>query len=103
MEEIFGEKETLNINEEGNGFSLSKFILKKMQEQSVSIRALAKKAKISPTVVQKMRGEYAENINYKTLLSVLNILGYRIIIEKIPEPDTAGKNQQDIPENKINQ
>ena len=58
-------------------------MLEKMEEEKISVRALAKKAGVSPTVIQKIRSQNAENINYKTFSIVLNSLGYRINIEKI--------------------
>jgi hypothetical protein len=64
-------------------FLLSEFVLEKMEEDKLSIRALAKKAGVSPTIIQKIRSKDAEKINYRTFSSVLNSLGYRIKIEKI--------------------
>jgi DNA-binding Xre family transcriptional regulator len=54
-----------------------------MEEDHVSVRTLAKKAGVSPTVIQKIRSKNAERINYRTFSNVLNSLGYRINIEKI--------------------
>jgi hypothetical protein len=71
------------FDKEYNEFLLSEFVLEKMEEEHVSIRALAKKAGVSPTVIQKIRSKNAEKINYRTFSNVLNSLGYRINIEKI--------------------
>jgi hypothetical protein len=71
------------FDKEYNSFLLSEFILEKMEEENISVRALAKKAGVSPTIIQKIRGKNAEKINYRTFSNVLNSLGYRINIEKI--------------------
>ena len=64
-------------------FLLSEFVLEKMEQEKISVRALAKKAGVSPTIIQKIRSKDAEKINYRTFSSVLNSLGYKINIEKI--------------------
>jgi DNA-binding Xre family transcriptional regulator len=71
------------FEKEYNDFLLSEFILEKMEEENISVRALAKKVGVSPTVIQKMRGQNAEKINLKTLSDVLYSLGYKINIERI--------------------
>jgi len=71
------------FDKEYNDFLLSEFILEKMESEQISVRALAQKAGVSPTVIQKIRSANAEKINYKTFTNVLNSLGYRISIEKI--------------------
>jgi transcriptional regulator with XRE-family HTH domain len=76
--------EKKKFEKEYNYFLLSEFILEKMEEENISVRALAKKAGVSPTVIQKLRGKNAEKITFSTFTSVLNSLGYEISIEKIP-------------------
>jgi len=71
------------FDKEYNEFLLSEFILEKMEEENISVRSLAEKAGVSPTVIQKMRGQDAEKINLKTLSNVLYTLGYKINVEKI--------------------
>ena len=71
------------FDKEYNEFLLSEFILEKMEKDNISIRTLAKRAGVSPTVIQKIRGQNAERINFRTFNSVLNTLGYKIKIEKI--------------------
>jgi len=68
---------------EYNEFLLSEFVLEKMESEHISVRALAQKAGVSPTVIQKIRSKNAERINFRTFTNVLNTLGYRINIEKI--------------------
>lgn len=69
---------------EYNDFLLSEFVLEKMAEENISVRELAKKANVSPTVIQKLRSKDAEKITLTTLTSVLRCLGYQIKLEKIP-------------------
>jgi transcriptional regulator with XRE-family HTH domain len=76
-------EEKKRFEKEYNDFLLSEFVLEKMEEENISVRALAKKAGVSPTVIQKIRSRNAEKINFSTFTNVLNSLGYRISIEKI--------------------
>ena len=66
-----------------NEFLLSEFVLEKMESEHISVRALAQKAGVSPTVIQKITSKNAERINFRTFTNVLNSLGYRINIEKM--------------------
>jgi len=66
-----------------NEFLLSEFVLEKMETENISVRALAQKAGVSPTVIQKIRSKNAEKINLKTLTNVLHSLGYKISIERM--------------------
>ena len=68
------------FDKEYSDFLLSEFILEKMEEEKISVRALAKKAGVSPTVIQKIRTKNAEKINFRTFSNVLDSLGYKISI-----------------------
>jgi len=68
------------FEKEYNDFLLSEFILEKMEEEKISVRNLAQKAGVSPTVIQKIRSRNAERINFRTLTCVLDSLGYKISI-----------------------
>jgi len=71
------------FDKEYTDFLLSEFIIEKMEEEKLSVRALAKKAEVSPTVIQKLRsGADAEKITYRTFLSVIHSLGYKMTLEK---------------------
>jgi DNA-binding phage protein len=76
-------REKAQFEKEYNSFLLSEFILEKMEEEHISIRALAEKAGVSPTIIQKIRSKDAGKITYRTFSNVLHSLGYRINIEKI--------------------
>jgi len=71
------------FEKEYNEFLLSEFVLEKMEEEKMSVRTLAQRAGVSPTIIQKIRGKNSEKINFRTFSNVLNTLGYRINIEKI--------------------
>ena len=71
------------FDKEYNEFLLSEFVMEKMEANQISVRALAQKAGVSPTVIQKIRSKNAERINFRTFTNVLHSLGYRINIEKI--------------------
>ncbi len=72
------------FDKEYEEFLLSEFIIEKMEEENLSVRSLAKKASVSPTVIQKLRNnDSAEKITYSTFLSVIKSLGYRMKLEKI--------------------
>ncbi|WP_296690095.1 helix-turn-helix domain-containing protein [Treponema sp. UBA6852] len=71
-------------DKEYNDFLLSEFMLEKMEEENISVRELAKKAHVSPTVIQKLRSKDAERVTLTTFTSVLNCLGYKIKLEKLP-------------------
>jgi DNA-binding Xre family transcriptional regulator len=71
------------FDKEYNDFLLSEFILERMESENLSVRALAKKAGVSPTIIQKIRSKNAERINFRTFTNVLHSLGYKINIERI--------------------
>ncbi len=72
------------FDKEYEEFLLSEFIIEKMEEENISVRSLAQKASVSPTVIQKLRNnDSAEKITYSTFLSVIKSLGYRMKLEKI--------------------
>ena len=72
------------FDKEYEDFLLSEFIIQKMEEENLSVRSLAKKASVSPTVIQKLRNnKSAERITYKTFMSVIRSLGYKMRLEKM--------------------
>lgn len=69
--------EKKKFEKEYSEFLLSEFIYEKMDEEHLSVRTLAEKADVSPTVIQKLRSSStADHISYKTFLSVIDSLGY---------------------------
>lgn len=85
FEKFFAENpEQKDIYEkEYNDFLLSEFMLEQMEAQHISVRELAKKADVSPTVIQKLRSKDSQKVNLTTFTSVLRSLGYQIKLEKM--------------------
>ena len=61
-----------------NEFLISEFMIEKMEEENISVRELAKEAKVSPTTIQNLRSGNAENVKYKTLSTIMQKLGYAL-------------------------
>ena len=59
-------------------FLISEFLIEAMEENSISVRKLAKKAGVSPTIIQNMRSGKSANISINTLAPILSALQYRI-------------------------
>ena len=77
-------KEKAKFEKEYNDFLLSEFILERMEAENLSVRTLAKKADVSPTIIQKLRkSETAEKINYGTFMAVINSLGYKLKLVRL--------------------
>ena len=60
----------------GNEFLISEFMIEKMEEENISVRELAKQAKVSPTTIQNLRSGNAETVKFKTLSNIMQKLGY---------------------------
>ena len=50
-----------------NEFLISEFMIEKMEEENISVRELAKEAKVSPTTIQNLRSGNAEAVKFKIL------------------------------------
>ena len=61
-----------------NEFLISEFMIEKMEEKNISVRELAKEAKVSPTTIQNLRSGNAESVKYKTLPNIMQKLGYAL-------------------------
>jgi transcriptional regulator with XRE-family HTH domain len=68
-------------------FLLSELVIAAMQEDDVSVRALAKAAGISPTIVQEVRAGKRKNLSLQSFFKILDALGYSFVLEK------PGKNR----------
>ena len=60
---------------------LSELLLAIMNEDKISIRSLAEQAGISPTIIQDIRSGKRDNITLKTFSSIINALGYNLVLE----------------------
>ena len=49
-----------------------------MEEENISVRELAKEAKVSPTTIQNLRSGNAESVKYKPLSNIMQKLGYAL-------------------------
>jgi DNA-binding Xre family transcriptional regulator len=70
------------FEKESAALEVSEFLARQMAEQEISVRALAERALVSPTVVQGIRSGKRKNIEYKTLKALTVALGYQIMFKK---------------------
>jgi DNA-binding Xre family transcriptional regulator len=63
-------------------FLLSEIILGLMEQEKISVRALAKSVGISPAVIQDIRSGKRKNITVKNLIGIVAALGATVTIEK---------------------
>jgi DNA-binding Xre family transcriptional regulator len=59
-------------------FLVSEFLIEAMEENNISVRKLAQKAGVSPTIIQNIRSGKSSNISINTLAPILSVLHYRI-------------------------
>jgi DNA-binding Xre family transcriptional regulator len=59
-------------------FLLSEFLIEAMEENKISVRKLAKKAVVSPTLIQNLRSGKRSNISLNTLSPILSALHYKL-------------------------
>jgi DNA-binding Xre family transcriptional regulator len=59
-------------------FLISEFLIEAMEENKISVRKLAQKAGVSPTIIQNIRSGKSSNISINTLAPILSVLHYRI-------------------------
>jgi DNA-binding Xre family transcriptional regulator len=70
-------------NKEYNKFLLSEFLLEAMEENNISVRKLAEKSGVAPSIIQNIRSDKIKNVTFNTLNSIFSSLGYRMFFEKI--------------------
>jgi len=63
-------------------FVLSELLIALMEEDEKSVRALAKEAGVSPTVVQDIRSGNKQNITLRTFSNIIKSMGYKMYIKK---------------------
>lgn len=63
-------------------FLIAEFMIEAMEENHISVRKLAEKAGVSPTIIQNMRSGKSKNISLNKLAPILSALNYRIKFEK---------------------
>lgn len=60
---------------------LSEFVLTLMEQEAISVRALAKEVSVSPTVIQGIRSGEKSNITLDTLFNLTSALGAKVKLE----------------------
>ena len=63
-------------------FVLSELLIALMEEDTISVRKLAKAAGLSPSLIQKMRSGEQKDVRVSNFIRIANELGYRLILEK---------------------
>lgn len=63
-------------------FLLSELIIALMEEDEKSVRALAKEAGLSPTVIQELRSGKKNNVTLKNFSNIIKSMGYKLYIKK---------------------
>jgi len=64
---------------------LSEIINAMMQNDSKSVRKLAKEAGLSPTIIQKLKSGKQSDIKFSNFLNVIHACGYDLILTKDDE------------------
>lgn len=76
-------KELKKFKDGYRDFALSELILAMMEEDEISVRALARIAGVSPTVVQAMRSGAKKDFSMGSFLKVLKGLGCKkLVVER---------------------
>lgn len=75
---VFAEK----FNAGYTQFLLSELLLAMMEEDTVSVRALAKEVGLSPTAIQNMRSGKQKDVKMINFLHIAKACGYDVILEK---------------------
>lgn len=63
-------------------FVLSELLLAVMEEDHLSIRKLAKEARVSPSLIQDLRSGKKDNLTFKSFSHIVEALGYDVVLEK---------------------
>lgn len=71
-----------DLNKKYRDFILSELLLALMAEDHVSIRALAKEASVSPSLIQDLRSGKKDNLTLKSFSNIISALGYDIVLKK---------------------
>ncbi len=71
-----------DLNKKYKDFILSELLLAVMEEDNISIRKLAKEANVSPSLIQDLRSGKKENLTLRSFSSIVDALGYDIVLEK---------------------
>lgn len=75
-------EERKNYKREYRSLLFSELLIALMEEDEISVRRLAELAKISPTIIQKIRSGKKKNITLETLVKITSSFGYSLILER---------------------
>ena len=70
------------FEKERAALEVSEFMAQRMEEQGISVRSLAARSGVSPTVIQGIKSGKRTNIQYSKLKPIVSALGYRISFTK---------------------
>jgi DNA-binding Xre family transcriptional regulator len=71
------------FEKEWDALEVSEFMAQKMAEQGISVRGLAARSGVSPTVIQGIKSGKRVNIQYSKLKPIVSALGYQIFFKKV--------------------
>ncbi len=77
---IENKKQKKLLDKEYRELLISELLLAAMEEDHISVRRLAAKADVSPTIIQNLKSGKKTNITIDTLSRILNVIGYQIIL-----------------------
>jgi predicted transcriptional regulator len=60
----------------------SELLISLMEEDEQSVRSLAQRAKISPSVIQGLRSGMQQDMKVSNLIRIVEILGYKVVLQK---------------------
>lgn len=61
---------------------VSEMLIAMMNQDGISVRKLAEKSGISPTIIQEIRSGSRQNVSMKSFIKILQGLGYDIVAER---------------------
>jgi DNA-binding Xre family transcriptional regulator len=70
------------FEKEYDEFLLSEIIKVLMKNGKMTVRKLAEKAGLSPTVIQKIRSGEQEDVKLSNFLNICHTCGFKVILEK---------------------
>lgn len=72
-------------------FVLSELVLALMENDGKSVRGLAKKAGLSPTVIQDIRSGKQDDMKVKNFVRIARACGYHVFLQKDREKIAVGE------------
>ena len=71
-----------SFDEDYKDLLVSEMLIAMMHQDNMSVRKLAEKAGISPTIIQEIRSGARTNVSMKSFVKILQGLGYDIVAER---------------------